>query len=77
MEDVDGDRAGAGDVTRCLLGWGPDVDDDHIAVVESAGEFYPSDLFESGAISQVRGGEGLEFTMVSHGHVAERRPQVT
>jgi hypothetical protein len=52
-------------VSGGVFGFGADVDDDQVAVVEALGEFVSADLFEAGAVAEVVSSELIEVVQVS------------
>src|SRR5690606_12149014 len=71
---VVGDGASTGDVPGGVLGAGPNVDEDHVTVVEPSEELLPVDLLHPRPVSQVVLGEGLEVFQVGDGDVADGGP---
>ena len=60
---------GAADVTGLVLGVGPDVQHDEVAVVEPGGELVAVDDLDAVAVAEVGAGELLEPGHMRFGHV--------
>ncbi len=75
-ELIDRDRTGTGDVAGRVLGGRADVEHDHVTRRDPLRELGLADLLQPGAVTEVGGGEVVEFGMVCGGHVPERRPQL-
>ena len=77
FELTDRNRSGAGDVPGRVLGFGPHVEQQHLAALQASGQLRAVDELDPVPIAEVGRGEPLEAGDMFGGDVAQRRPQVT
>ena len=74
---TDRNRSGAGDVPGRVLGFGPHVEQQHLAALEASGQLLAVDELYPVPIAEVGGGQLLEAGHMFGGNIAQRRPQLT
>jgi hypothetical protein len=75
-EAFDGNRSGTGDVAGREFGGRAHIDHDDVAGGDPCGQLGSSHLVQFVAVSEIRGGEIVEFGVMGGSDVAQCRPQV-